>query len=416
MQTAIDPSLKILKSSDELAEADAILRSCVHCGFCTATCPTYLILGDELDSPRGRIYLIKSLLEGKEVTVKTQRHLDRCLTCRSCEITCPSGVHYSRLLEIGRNLMEEKVPRSFVERIKRKVLLYILPDRRKIGVIMKVGQWAKPLLPSALKNKLPAKTAQPIQQPATQHTRRMLVLEGCVQPHATPKTNAAAASVLEQLGISLVRATQAGCCGAINQHLSDEERAKQRMRDNIDAWWPFIKNESKNKDPIEAIALTASGCGLMVKEYGDVLKHDAVYAKKARKVSTLAKDISEIIANEILNKKPPKSWPQMGKGIKVAYHAPCTLQHGQHVTGVVERLLEHAGYILTPVANGHLCCGSAGTYSLLQPTLSQELLKQKITHLTAGTPDIIVTANMGCQLHLAEGSNIPVKHWIELLN
>jgi len=415
MQTAIDPSLKILKNSDELAEADAILRNCVHCGFCTATCPTYLIFGDELDSPRGRIYLIKNVLEGKEATAKTQQHLDRCLTCRSCETTCPSGVRYSRLLEIGRNLMEEKVPRPFVERIKRKVLLYVLPNRRKIGIIIKTGQWIKPLLPSALKNKLPAKTTDLIQQPTTQHTRRMLVLEGCIQPHATPNTNAAAARALEQLGISLIRTAQASCCGAINQHLSDEERAKQYMRNNIDAWWPFIENESK-ESPIEAIALTASGCGLMVKEYGDVLKHEAAYAKKARKVSTLAKDISEIIAKEILNTNLPKSWPQIGKGINVAYHAPCTLQHGQKITGVVEQLLEHAGYILIPVTNEHLCCGSAGTYSLLQPALSQKLLKQKITHLTAaGTPDIIVTANMGCQLHLAKGSNIPVKHWIELL-
>ncbi len=413
MQTAIDPTLKILKNSGEVAEADAILRSCVHCGFCTATCPTYLILGDELDSPRGRIYLIKSLLEGKEATEKTQQHLDRCLTCRSCETTCPSGVHYSRLLEIGRNLMAEKVPRPFVERIKRKLLLYVLPDSRKIGIIIKAGQWVKPLLPAALKNKLPDKTTNLIQQPATQHTRRMLVLEGCIQPHTTPNTNAATARVLEQLGISLVSTAQAGCCGAINQHLSDEERAKQRMRNNIDAWWPFIENE---KNPIEAIALTASGCGLMVKEYADVLKHDAVYAKKARKVSALAKDISEILAKEILSKNPPKPLLQIGKGIKVAYHAPCTLQHGQQITGVVEQLLERAGYILTPVTNGHLCCGSAGTYSLLQPTLSQELLKQKVTNLAEGMPDIIATANMGCQLHLAEKNTLPVKHWIELLN
>ncbi|VAW86524.1 Glycolate dehydrogenase, iron-sulfur subunit GlcF [hydrothermal vent metagenome] len=412
MQTAINPSLKILKNSDELAEADTILRSCVHCGFCIATCPTYLLLGDELDSPRGRIYLIKSLLEGKEVTTKTQQHLDRCLTCRSCETTCPSGVRYSRLLEIGRNLMEEKVPRPLVERIKRRLLLKVLPDSRKIGFIIKVGQWVKPLLPSAFKKKLPAKTIHLDEQTLTQHTRRMLVLAGCVQPHATPNTNAATARVLEQLGISLVSAAQTGCCGAINQHLSDEERAKQRMRDNIDAWWPFIENEN----PVEAIALTASGCGLMVKEYGDVLKNDTVYAKKALKVSALAKDISEILATEILNKDPLKPLAQSGKGIKVAYHAPCTLQHGQQITGVVEQLLERAGYTLTPVANGHLCCGSAGTYSLLQPTLSQELLKQKIGHLTAGTPDIIVTANMGCQLHLSEGSDIPVKHWIELLN
>ncbi len=409
MKTVIDSALRQRKNSAEIAEAETILRACVHCGFCIATCPTYHILGNELDSPRGRIYLIKSLLEGKEATAKTRLHLDRCLTCRSCETTCPSGVRYHRLIDVGRTLIEEQIPRPFFYRLKRKLLLKLLPDSRKIGLIIKTGQWIRPLLPRAIKIKLPSKTSQFSPRPTTQHARRMLVLEGCVQPHATPDTNVVTARVLDRLGISLLSAAQAGCCGAINQHLSDAEKAKQCMRANIDAWWPYIE------DKIEAIVLTASGCGLMVKEYGEVLKYDSAYAEKARKVSTLAKDISEILANEIFNRTSPESWVLLGKGVKVAYHAACTLQHGQEISGVVEQLLKHYGYTLTPVADGHLCCGAAGTYSLLQPVLSQQLLQQKMVHLVEGVPDVIVTTNVGCQLHLAEKSKIPVKHWIELL-
>ncbi|NOY70931.1 MAG: glycolate oxidase subunit GlcF [Gammaproteobacteria bacterium] len=410
MQTVIDSALKKRKNSAEIAEAETILRACVHCGFCIATCPTYQILGDELDSPRGRIYLIKSLLEGKEATEKTRLHLDRCLTCRSCETTCPSGVRYNRLIEVGRTLIEEQVPRPFFDRLKRKLLLKWLPDRRKIGRLIKTGQWLRPLLPEAIKIKLPGKTSPLRPRPTTQHARRMLVLEGCVQPHTTPNTNAVTARVLDRLGILLLSAAQAGCCGAINQHLADAEKAKQRMRANIDAWWPYIEEK------IEAIVFTASGCGLMVKEYGEVLKYDSAYAEKARKVSALAKDISEILANEIFSCALSEPGVPLGKGIKVAYHAACTLQHGQKISGVVEKLLKHYGYTLTPVADGHLCCGAAGTYSLLQPVLSQQLLQQKVGHLVEGAPDIIVTANVGCQLHLAEKSKIPVKHWVELLD
>ncbi len=401
MQTCIDPALK---DKDEIAEADDILRSCVHCGFCTATCPTYQILGSELDSPRGRIYLIKELLEGNAATEKTRLHLDRCLTCRSCETTCPSGVRYGRLVDIGRNLMEEKAPRSFADKMLRKALLEVLPNPRRLNLAIKAGQLVKSFLPAQLKNKLPKpKPAQPF--PNSQHQRRMLVLQGCIQPLTTPNTNAAAARVLDTLGISLVVAEKAGCCGAINQHLSDGDTAKQRMRNNIDAWWPYVE------DGIEAIVMTASGCGLMVKEYGQELKDDPNYAGKAMHISNLARDLSEILREEDLSE-----FAANGKGVKVAYQSSCTLQHGQKLSGAVESILQQCGYTLTPVPDGHLCCGAAGTYTLLQPELSQQLLNNKLNALESGQPDIIATANIGCQMHLDSAANIPVNHWIELLD
>jgi len=401
MQTSIDPEFK---HNEEVAEADDILRSCVHCGFCTATCPTYQILGSELDSPRGRIYLIKDLLEGKQATDKTRLHLDRCLTCRSCETTCPSGVRYGRLVEIGRNIIEKKAPRSFAHKMLRKVMLEVLPSRQRLGLALKAGRLVKPFLPTQLKNKLPEKKqAQP--WPISQHQRRMLVLEGCVQPLTAPNTNAAAARVLDKLGISLISAEKAGCCGAINQHMSDAETAKQRMRNNIDAWWPYIE------DGIEAIVMTASGCGLMVKEYGQELKNDPAYADKATRISSLSKDLSEILRDEDLIQ-----FATIGKGSKVAYQSSCTLQHGQKLSGAVETILHNCGYTLTEVADSHLCCGAAGTYTLLQPKLSQQLLHNKLATLESGQPDVIASANIGCQMHLQSGSKIPVKHWIELLD
>ena len=401
MQTQIDPALK---DKDEIAEADEILRSCVHCGFCTATCPTYQILGSELDSPRGRIYLIKELLEGKEVTEKTRLHLDRCLTCRACETTCPSGVRYGRLVDIGRKLVEEKAPRSFADKMLRKAMLEVLPEPRRFDIAMKAGRLVKPLLPPQLKNKLPkVKHAKPL--PTTNHQRRMLVLQGCVQTLTTPNTNAAAARVLDKLGISLIAAEKAGCCGAINQHLSDGDNAKQRMRNNIDAWWPYIE------DGIEAIVMTASGCGLMVKEYSQELKDDPDYAGKAMHISNLARDLSEILRDEDLSE-----FATNGKDVKVAYQSSCTLQHGQKLSGAVESILQKCGYTLTPVPDSHLCCGAAGTYTLLQPELSQQLLNNKLNALESGQPDVIATANIGCQMHLDSAAKTPVHHWIELLD
>ena len=400
MQTHIDPALK---NCAETAEADAILRACVHCGFCTATCPTYQILGSELDGPRGRIYLIKALLEGRAGGNKTRLHLDRCLSCGACETTCPSGVRYGRLLEIGRRLSEEKAPRPFADRLLRKILLEVLPEPRRFGLLLKMGRLFRPFLPAQWAQKLPRQKTT-AHWPTAHHKRRMLVLEGCVQPLTAPNTNGAAAQVLDGLGISLICAEKAGCCGAINQHLSDTEMARQRMRENIDAWWPYVN------DGIEAIVMTSSGCGQMVKEYGHALRHDPGYARKAASISALTRDLSEILRSENLD-----HLALVGQGIKVAYQSSCTLQHGQKLGGVVETILKRCGYTLTPVADSHLCCGAAGTYTLLQAQLSKTLLHNKLAALGNGKPDMIATANVGCQMHLESGTEIPVKHWIELL-
>jgi len=400
MQTSIPSQLL---SNPAIAEADSILRACVHCGFCTATCPTYQILGSELDGPRGRIYLIKEMLETGQATDKTLLHLDRCLTCRSCETTCPSGVRYGRLVEIGREIAEEKSPRPLAEKLVRSAMLTVLPYTARISAALTLARIFRPLLPAQLKKKLPARKSAPV-VPATSHSRRMLALEGCIQPLTAPDTNAAATRVLDKLGISLVTAQGAGCCGALNQHLSDGEGARDMMRRNIDAWWPHIESGA------EAIVMTASGCGLMVKEYGTALKNDAEYADKAAKISSLTRDLVEILGRENLD-----TLAHIGHGVRVAYQSSCTLQHGQKLGGAVEKILRRCGYELTNVADSHLCCGAAGTYTLLQPELSEQLLANKLAALNAGKPEIIASANIGCQMHLASESNLPVKHWIELL-
>ncbi len=400
MQTRIS---KKFSETAQGQEADSILRSCVHCGFCTATCPTYQLLGDELDGPRGRIYLIKQMLEGSEVTRKTQLHLDRCLTCRSCETTCPSGVSYGRLVDIGRNLVEQRVDRTAPEKIRRWLLRKIIPYPGRFGLLLGVGRIFRPLLPEGLARKIPAR--QPRQTRVTESkARKMLFLEGCAQSIVTPNTNAAAAQVLSRLGIELVSDSSAGCCGAVSHHLSVTDEGHDFMRRNIDAWWPHIESG------VEAIVITASGCGVMVKEYGLVLAEDAEYADKARRVSELARDLSEILGDEDLGALGP-----VNTKLKVAFHSPCTLQHGQKLNGVVEDILSKVGFQLVPVVDAHLCCGSAGTYSLLQPELSQRLLANKVKSLENHEPDIIATANIGCQLHIASGANKPVVHWVELL-
>jgi glycolate oxidase iron-sulfur subunit len=386
-------------------EADRILRACVHCGFCTATCPTYQLLGDELDGPRGRIYLIKQLLEGKAVSGKTQSHLDRCLTCRSCETTCPSGVQYGRLVDIGRELVEERVGRPLWVSVKRTLLRKLLPYPGRVNPLLALGRLIKPLLPADLGRKLPARqNGQSRSRPVTTHPRRMLVLEGCVQSVATPATNAAAARVLDKLGIQLVNPKGTGCCGAVSQHLSAPEESRDFIRRNIDSWWPQIEAGA------EAILISASGCGAMVKEYGHLLRDDSAYAEKAARVAALAKDIGEVLRDEPL----PLERIQL-KHKRIAFHSPCTLQHGQQLDGVVEGILRKAGFKLSPVADAHLCCGSAGTYSILQPELSQRLLHNKLKALEADAPELIATANIGCQLHLAGGTATPVVHWMELL-
>ena len=390
-------------NTDYGREAEAILRKCVHCGFCTATCPTYQLLGDELDGPRGRIYQIKEILEGATPTSSTQTHLDRCLTCRSCETTCPSGVDYGRLADIGRKIVEDEVGRSWIQTLIRNALIVVIPNRQVFGFLMRMGQLFRPFMPGAIRRKIPKRVA-PSVWPTSTHTRTMLVLEACAQPSATPNVNAAAARVLDRLGIQLKAAKEAGCCGAVAHHLSDHDRSFDAVKRNIDAWWPLIEHGA------EAIVITASGCGVMVKEYGHLLADDPLYAEKAQRVSEMAKDISEVLVNEDLG------------GLKVrgaktlAFHSPCTLQHGQKLNGLTESVLRELGFDLKPVADSHLCCGSAGTYSILQPDLSKRLLKNKVKALEATGAPTIATANVGCQLHLSTGANTPVKHWIELVD
>ena len=393
-----------IKNSPEGQEADAILRSCVHCGFCTATCPTYQLLGDELDGPRGRIYLIKQILEGKPATAKTQLHLDRCLTCRNCESTCPSGVKYGRLVDIGREIVEKQVERPFATQLVRTVLKETLPRKWLFTPAMKAGQFFRPLLPNALKNKVPV--AHPAGRwPTRTHARTMLLLDGCVQPAMSPNINAATARVLDTLGVQLIVAPKAGCCGAIRYHLNDQANSLDDMRRNIDAWWPYVQAGA------EAIVMTASGCGAMVKEYGHLLANDPHYAARAQRITELTKDLSEIL---------PAFQQELAKKVqikkRVAYHPPCTLQHGQQIRGKVEEVLRAVGVDVTLCSDSHLCCGSAGTYSVLQPKLSYQLRDNKLKNLQDTQSEMIVSANIGCLTHLQSGTESPVRHWIELID
>ena len=385
-----------IRDTPQGREADEILRKCVHCGFCSATCPTYQLLGDELDSPRGRIYLIKQALEGAPVTASTRLHLDRCLTCRSCETTCPSGVQYGRLADIGRAVVEERVPRGPWETAKRAALAFALPRRALFTALLRLGRLFRFLFPGLVPAPAPAAGAWP----APRHARRMLALAGCVQPALAPRINAAAARVLDRAGVSLVEAPGAGCCGALRFHLNFQEQGRDDMRALIDAWWPTIE-----RGEAEAIVVTASGCGATVKEYGHLLAHDPAYHDKAARISAMTRDLSEVVQ------------PGAGTGTgRIAFHSPCSLQHGQQIHGKVEGLLEQAGYELAPVADAHLCCGSAGTYSILQPELSGELRRRKLAALQEGQPAAIATANIGCLAHLQAGARVPVRHWIEFLD
>jgi glycolate oxidase iron-sulfur subunit len=399
-----------IKDTPEGREAETILRRCVHCGFCTATCPTYQLLGDELDGPRGRIYLIKQVLEGTPATEKTQLHLDRCLTCRSCETTCPSGVQYGRLVDIGRKVVEDQVGRPPVEGLKRKALATVLPAPRLFGAALGAGRAVSGLLPQTLRKKIPA--ARPSTAwPAPRHARRMVVLEGCVQPGLAPNINAAAARVLDRIGISLVKAPDAGCCGAVAFHLNHQDEGRDAMRRNVDAWSALLDQGT------EAVVSTASGCGATIVEYGHHLEQDPAYAAPARRVAEATRDLTQILEAEAERLVPLLEDAARGRAARaLAFHSPCSLQHGLQIRGKAETLLRAAGFGLTAVPDAHLCCGSAGTYSLLQPEISRQLLENKVRALESGTPTGIATANIGCLTHIQSGTGTPVKHWIEWLD
>ena len=401
MQTNLSQRARQLRGAEV---AEAVLRTCVHCGFCNATCPTYQLLGNELDGPRGRIYLIKQMLETGEANASTRLHLDRCLTCRNCETTCPSGVRYSNLLDVGRLTLEDWAgPRPVMQRLQRWALRATLPNAPLVNALVATGAAVRFLLPKPLAGKLPRAKASPPSWPSGRQTRTVLMLEGCVQPALSPNTNAAAAQVLDRLGVSVVPAAQAGCCGAVEFHLDAQDAGLDRARRNIDAWWPAIEAGA------EAVVLTASGCGAFVKEYGHLLRDDPAYAAKAEHVSALAKDLVEVLRDEPLERL------RIRGGQKIAFHCPCTLQHAQRLGGAVEGVLARLGFELTAVADGHLCCGSAGTYSITQPELSRQLRDRKLDALESGRPEIIATANIGCQMHLDGARRTPVTHWIELV-
>jgi glycolate oxidase iron-sulfur subunit len=402
-----------IKDTPDGKTADAILRKCVHCGFCTATCPTYQILGDELDSPRGRIYLIKQVLEGKQVTRKTQQHLDRCLTCRNCETTCPSGVKYGQLIDIGRKIVDERVERPMAEKLTRESLKALMTNRPMFTAGMAMGKAVRGILPESIKKKVPAKrTTLPFAD--TAHSRKVILLKGCVQPAMMPSIDNATSVILNALGVQSLIVKESDCCGAVKFHLNDHAGGLAQMKTNIDAWYSLLQSGEA-----EALVMNASGCGVTVKEYAHHFENDPTYAEKARLVSEKTLDIGEYITR--LN---VETMAQLGSKVKtaikqeripgtIAFHPPCTLQHGQQLKGVVENVLITLGFTLTPVADSHLCCGSAGTYSVLQPELSQELKKRKLANLMAGKPQAIASANIGCLGHIESDATVDVRHWVE---
>ncbi|MBP6407035.1 MAG: glycolate oxidase subunit GlcF [Ramlibacter sp.] len=405
MQTNLAPEYR---GTPEGQEAEAILRKCVHCGFCTATCPTYQLLGDELDGPRGRIYLMKQVLEGEAPTRKTQLHLDRCLTCRNCESTCPSGVQYGHLVDIGRKIVDEKVPRPPGEKALRWALKEGLPSPL-FGPAMAAGQMVRGLLPASLKAKVPPKQNAGA-WPTRTHARKVLMLAGCVQPAMMPNINSATARVLDAAGIQTVVAGNAGCCGAVKFHLNDQAGGMAQMRANIDAWWPHVESG------VEAIVMNASGCGVTVKDYGHILRDDPDYAARAARISELTRDLSELLP-DLVDALRPRMAARGGRAGQVAFHPPCTLQHGQKLRGGVEKHLGALGFQVTVSANeSHLCCGSAGTYSVLNPDIAYTLRDRKLGHLKEMQPQVIASANIGCITHLQSGTATPVRHWVDLLD
>ncbi|HYW02463.1 MAG TPA: glycolate oxidase subunit GlcF [Gammaproteobacteria bacterium] len=389
------------------AEADRILRSCTHCGFCLATCPTYQELGDELDSPRGRIYLVKQLLEGSPAGEATRRHLDRCLTCHACEATCPSGVRYTRLADLGRELIERRAPRPPGERILRRLLRMVLPRRRLFAALLVPGRLLRPALPRRLRESVPVRRRPAPRWPAGDagRSRRVLMLEGCVQPALAPAINPRTARLLQAAGFAVIRTPSAGCCGAIDQHLAAPDAARARARRNIDAWWPKVEAG------VDAIVVNASGCGAHLLDYARLLADDPVYRSRAERVATLVREPVELLSDTDLPLAAAAAVPR-----RIVFQSPCTLQHAMGLGGRIEALLTRLGYELASSPEGHLCCGSAGTYSVLEPALSRRLRARKLGNLLSDAPEAVVTANIGCLNHLAAGSPLPVYHWVELVD
>lgn len=394
-------------------QANKILRNCVHCGFCNATCPTYQLLGDELDGPRGRIYLIKQTLEGREPTRKTQKHLDRCLTCRNCESTCPSGVQYGHLLNIGRSIVNKKVNRSAGQKSLHSLLRKTFLSPIIFTSLIKIGQLFRPLLPTTIKRSIPKKEKR-IDFKKVNHTRKILLVAGCVQTSLKPNIDIAAKIIFNKFNIECVEIPAAGCCGSLSHHLNAEDEALQIIKSNIDCWWPLVENKT-----IEAICMTASGCGVAIKEYGQLLACDKNYAEKANIISNLYKDPAEILSQELQANDNPQltQWTNTTLQNKsIAFHPPCTLQHGMKINNLIEPLLTSFGFDVKTFKDKHLCCGSAGTYSITQKKISQQLLSNKLGNINRVKPDLIVTANIGCQLQLQSGTSTPVKHWLELIS
>jgi glycolate oxidase iron-sulfur subunit len=389
-------------ATDQGREADSILRACVHCGFCTATCPTYQVLGNELDSPRGRIYLIKAMLEGEAVTEVTRTHLDRCLSCQACETTCPSGVEYSRLLDIGRAEVEVQVPRPVLQQSLRWLLRQVMPHRQRFTPLLRIGQVFRGILPSVLRQYVP-KPRDVLKSLPGKHPRKVILVQGCVQPGLSPNTNAATVRVLDRLGIEALIVSGESCCGALSYHLNAQAEGLDFARRNIDAWWPLIEAGA------EAVVMTATGCSNFVQDYERLLKADPVYAARAGKVVGLLKDISQVLAAEDLASLAVSSTE------RISWHCPCTAQHGQKLDQPTRDVLGRLGFELPVIADAHLCCGSAGTNSLLQPAIAEALRSRKLDALQISEPDRIVTANIGCQTHLAAATETPVVHWIELI-
>lgn len=405
MQTNLTPALQ---NSIVGQEIDEILRKCVHCGFCTATCPTYQVLGDELDSPRGRIYLIKELAEGRGATRQTQSHLDKCLTCRNCETTCPSGVQYGHLIDLGRHMIDEQVQRPASERLMRTALKKGLTSPL-FPIAYRLGQSVREWLPASIKRKVVARREAGVLPDTAHHARQVILLAGCAQPGMLPSIDAATVRVLDRLGVGAKTIAGSGCCGALSFHLDDQEAGLQNMRRNIDVWLPLIASGQ-----VEAIVMNASGCGATVREYGHHLRHDPQYAEKARLISEKVVDMAEIVAPmalQLKEKLDPNKLPAAS-----AFHPPCTLQHWQGLRPQSEKLLVDLGFSLTPFTETHLCCGSAGAYSVLQPEISTQLRDRKLGHIAKAKPNMILSSNIGCIGHLQSGTDTPVRHWVEVVD